>query len=87
MRKTIILGVIAALIGFMAAAQASSDAERAGSNGSELTSTDTDNRGNAIAHEKRERAEHRMRDRSDDDVYGHGKEAREHKHRKHVDHD
>jgi len=67
MRKTIIFGAVAALLGLAATAQASNDHAERRMNGEQTTSTDTDNRG--------EKAEHRMRDR--DDAYEHSKEARE----------
>lgn len=85
MRKTIIFGAIAALFGLVAAAEAGNDAERA--NGGQATYADADDRGNTAAQANRERAGHRMHHRSDDDAHGHGKEAREHRHRTHVDHD
>lgn len=87
MRKTIIFGAIAALFGLVAAAEAGNDAERTRTNGGPATYADTDDRGNMAAHANREHVGHRMHHRSDDDAHGHGKEAREHRHRTHVDRD
>lgn len=84
MRKTIIFSAIAALFGLVAAAEAGNDAERTRTNGGPATYADTDDRGNMAAHANRE---HRMHHRDDGDAHGHGKEAREHRHRTHVDRD
>lgn len=87
MRKTIIFGAIAALFGLVATAEAGNDAERTRTNGGPATYADTDDRGNMAAHANREHVGHRMHHRDDDDAHRHGKEAREHQHRTHVDRD
>jgi hypothetical protein len=87
MRKTIIFGAVAALLGLAATAQASNDhAERAMRNGGQTTYADTDDRGELAEHRTQERAEYRGRDR-DGDAYEHGKKARERKDRERNDHD
>lgn len=86
MRKTIIFGAIAAVLGLAATAQASSDdAERAIRNGG-VTYADTDDRGETAEHRTRERAEYRVRDR-DHDAYEHRNKVRERKHRERYDRD
>jgi hypothetical protein len=85
MRKTIIFGAIAALFGLVAAAQASDDhAKRATRNAGQMTYADTDDRGETAEHRMRERAEHGVRYRVDDDAYEH---SREREHRKRNDRD
>jgi hypothetical protein len=79
MRKTIIYGAIATLLG-LAAAEASNNDERAMRNGGRMTYADTDDRGETAEHKMRERAEHGGRHR-DDDSREHGKDAREREHR------
>lgn len=80
MRKTIIFGAIAALLGLAATAQASNDQdERAMRKGGQFTYTDSDDRDKAAAHEMHERAEHGMRNRHHSRE--HGKEAHEREHR------
>jgi hypothetical protein len=87
MRKTIIFGAIAALLGLAATAQASDDhAERTMRNGGQTTHVETEGRGETAEHKTRERAEYSVRDR-DDDAYEHRKEAHEREHRERHDRD
>lgn len=79
MRKTIIFSAIAALLGFVAVAQASDNyAERAMRNGGQTTYADADDRHEAAEHKMRGRAEYRDRD---DDANEHREEAHEREHR------
>jgi hypothetical protein len=80
MRKTIIFGAIAALLGLAATAQASNDqAERAMRKGGQISHSDSHHRGRTAGHEMHERAEHGERHR--DHSREHGKESHERGHR------
>jgi hypothetical protein len=80
MRKTIVFGAIAALLGLAAAAQASNDDAKTGmKDDSHITrQTETVGRSDEAEHEAHERAEYRKRD---DDSREHGNEADEREHR------
>lgn len=80
MRKTIILGAIAALFGLVAAAQASNDDVKPGMKDDSqiIRHVETEGRGEMTEHKYRERTEYRERD---DDAREHGREAREREHK------
>ncbi len=79
MGKAIIFGAIAALFGFVAAAQACNDDATPGMKGDShiIRDVETEGRGERAGHKNGERAE--VQDR-DDDPREHGKEARGREH-------